>query len=192
MNWPFPALRVCPHPVLMAPLPLQRQQASFLCPPPTTTCSSDYKEERVFLFLFHFGLLHGIEYSSLCCTHGELVYFIHSTGSDLVTQLCLTLCDPVDCSPPASSVHGILQAWIVEWVAMPSFRRSSQPRDWTFMSCIAGRFFNTEPPGKLPVMKGMDAKCADEENQYVAVCTCSSQSLDFSSLPPHPTPCFPL
>ena len=43
-------------------------------------------------------------------------------------------------SPPGSSVHGILQARILEWVAMPSSRRSSQPRDWTWFSCIAGRF----------------------------------------------------
>ena len=44
-------------------------------------------------------------------------------------QLCLTLCDPVDCSPPGSSVHGILQARILEWVAMPSSRESTQPRN---------------------------------------------------------------
>ena len=49
----------------------------------------------------------------------------------LVTKLCLTLCDPMDCSPPASSVHGILQARILEWVAMPFSRGSSWPRDWT-------------------------------------------------------------
>ena len=47
----------------------------------------------------------------------------------LVTQSCLTPCDPVDCSPPGSSVHGILQARILQWVAMPSSRESSQPRD---------------------------------------------------------------
>ena len=44
-------------------------------------------------------------------------------------QLCLTLCDPVDCIPPSSSVHGILQAIILEWVTMDSSRGSSQPRD---------------------------------------------------------------
>ena len=44
-------------------------------------------------------------------------------------QLCSTLCDPMDCSPPGSSVHGILQARMLEWVAMPSSRGSSQPRD---------------------------------------------------------------
>ena len=52
------------------------------------------------------------------------------------------------CSPPGSSVQGILQAKILEWVAMPYSRGSSQPKDQTQVSCTAGRFFTTEPPGK--------------------------------------------
>ena len=48
-----------------------------------------------------------------------------------------TLCHPMDCSPPGSSVHGILQARILQWVAMPSFRGSSWPRDWTRVSCVS-------------------------------------------------------
>ena len=59
-----------------------------------------------------------------------------------MAQSCPTLCDPVDCSPPGSSVHGILQARILEWVAISFSRGSSQPRDWTQVSCIAGRRFN--------------------------------------------------
>ena len=47
----------------------------------------------------------------------------------LVTQLCLALCDPMDCSLPGSSVHGILQARTLEWVAIPFFRGYSQPGD---------------------------------------------------------------
>ena len=47
----------------------------------------------------------------------------------LVAQSCLTHCDPMDCSPPGFSVHGILQARILEWVVMPSSRRSSPPRE---------------------------------------------------------------
>ena len=47
----------------------------------------------------------------------------------LVIQSCLTLCNPSDCSLPDSSVHGIRQARILEWVAIPFFRRSSQPKD---------------------------------------------------------------
>ena len=52
-------------------------------------------------------------------------------------QSCLTLWDPMDCSPPASSVHGILQARKLEWVAMPSCSGSSQTRDWTCVSYVA-------------------------------------------------------
>ena len=58
-------------------------------------------------------------------------------------QSCLTLCDPLGCSPPGSSVHGILQARRLEWVAMPSSRGSSRHKDWIQVSCIAGRFFFT-------------------------------------------------
>ena len=59
----------------------------------------------------------------------------------LFAQSCLTLCNPMDCSPPGSSVCGILQARILEWVAVSFFRGSSQPRDQTQVSRIAGRFF---------------------------------------------------
>ena len=45
-------------------------------------------------------------------------------------QSCLTVCDPMDCSLPGSSVHGILQARILKWIALHSFWGSSQPRDW--------------------------------------------------------------
>ena len=59
----------------------------------------------------------------------------------LVTQLCPTVCDLMDWSPPGSSVHGILQARILEWVAIPFSRGSSWPRGQTWISCTAGRFF---------------------------------------------------
>ena len=59
----------------------------------------------------------------------------------LVFQLCLTLCDPMDCIPPGSSVYGILQWRILEWVAIPFSRGSSWPRNQTQVSCITGRFF---------------------------------------------------
>ena len=54
----------------------------------------------------------------------------------------------MDCSPPGSSVHGILQARILEWVAIPFSRGSCQPRDQTQVSHIAGGFLASEPPGK--------------------------------------------
>ena len=59
----------------------------------------------------------------------------------LVVQLCLTLCNPMDCSLPGSSTYGILQARILEWVAISFSRGSSWPRDQTCISYIKGRFF---------------------------------------------------
>ena len=92
----------------------------------------------------------------LCCQHMKDLYtselffaFLHACS---VAQSCRALCDSVDCSPPGSSVHGILQARIVEWVAMPSSRGSSQPRDRT---CISQHLLHWQvgslplaPPGK--------------------------------------------
>ena len=59
----------------------------------------------------------------------------------LFLQSCPILCDPMNCSFPGSSVHGILQARILEWVAIPFSRGSSHPREQTWVPCIAGRFF---------------------------------------------------
>ena len=67
-----------------------------------------------------------------------------------VTQSCPTLCHPVDCSPPGSPIHGILQARILEWVAISFSRGSSRPRDRTQVSCIAGRHFNLNHQGSKP------------------------------------------
>ena len=58
-----------------------------------------------------------------------------------ITQSCRTLCGPMDCSPPHSSVHGIFQARVLEWVIISFSRRSSWPRDWTRVSHTAGRRF---------------------------------------------------
>ena len=73
----------------------------------------------------------------------------------LVTKLCPTACDLMDCSPPGSSVHGILQARILEWVAISFPRGSSWPRGQTHVSCVShigGEFFTVELPGK-PMME---------------------------------------
>ena len=62
----------------------------------------------------------------------------------LVIRSCLILCNPMDCSPPSSSVHGIFLAKILEWVTISSSRESSRPRDWThvsWFSCIFCNFF---------------------------------------------------
>ena len=60
-----------------------------------------------------------------------------------VAQLCPTLCDPMDCSPPNSSVHEFLQARILKWVTILFSKRSSLLRDQTQISCITGRFFTS-------------------------------------------------
>ena len=78
---------------------------------------------------------------------GQSQYLVHVLCVlCLVVQSCptlsrLTFCDPMDCSPPGSCVHGTLQARILEWVVMPSSRESSQPRDQIQVSNTAGRFF---------------------------------------------------
>ena len=71
------------------------------------------------------------------------------------------------CSPPGSSVHGIFQARILEWVAIPISRGSSPPRDRTWVSCIAGRFF---------------ASCATREAQYMQYHV-SNRQLGYVALP---------
>ena len=76
-----------------------------------------------------------------CVYKGEKVHV-------LVIQSCLTLCNTMDYSSPGSSVHGILQARILEWVAMPFSTGTSLRRDQTRVSCISGRFFTSEPPGR--------------------------------------------
>ena len=93
---------------------------------------------------------------SSCCT-AKWISHTHTRAQSL--QSCLTLSNPINHSPPGSSVPGIFLARILEWVAMPSSRRSSQPRDWTGLFCIAGRLFTTEPMGK-PI------KHLQESNNY--------------------------
>ena len=67
-----------------------------------------------------------------------------------VAQSCLTLCNPMGYSPPGSSVHEIFQARVLEWVAIPFSRGSSWPRDWIWISGIAGRYFTSWATRGLP------------------------------------------
>ena len=70
-----------------------------------------------------------------------VITFLPSSSESKVAQSCLTLCDPMDCSLPGSFIHEILQARILECIAISLSRGSSQPRDLTQVSCVAGRFF---------------------------------------------------
>ena len=90
-------------------------------------------------YYYRWGLWNGtkgknISWGSLSDVPGTML-----SESERVAQSCPTLWHPMDCSPPGSSVHGILQARILGWVAIPFSGGSSQPGDWTPVSCIAGR-----------------------------------------------------
>ena len=78
----------------------------------------------------------------------------------LVAQSCPPLCDHMDCYPTGYSVHGILQARILKWVANPFSRRSLPPRDWTQVTCTAGRFFTiwATREAQKPVAKKKERK----------------------------------
>ena len=82
----------------------------------------------------------------------------------LVPQLCSTLYDIIDCSPPGSSVHGLLQARILEWVAIPFSRGSSWPKDQTQVSCIAGGFFTVWATLTFYRMVNSEQLYANEKN----------------------------
>ena len=74
---------------------------------------------------------------SYCVVLPNTIQWCHVDSLKMVTTEVFFM----DCSLPDSSVHGILQARMLEWVTIPFSSRSSQPRDWTQVSCIAGRFF---------------------------------------------------
>ena len=83
-----------------------------------------------------------------CCMYHDVIPIYYG----LVTKLCPNLWDPVDYSPQGSSVHGISQARILEWVAISCPRRSSRLRDWTLVSCAAGRFLTKWTTREAPFL----------------------------------------
>ena len=93
----------------------------------------DFSVSSVQLFMVSDSLWpHGLQHARLPCL---------SPTPRACSNSCQTLCNPMNCSPPGSSVHGILQARILKWVIIPSSRGSSQLGDQTCVSCIAGGFF---------------------------------------------------
>ena len=89
----------------------------------------------------------------------------------LVAQLCPSVCDPMDCSPPGSSVHGTLQAAILEWVAIPFSRGSFQPRDWTWVFCTTDIFFTiwaTREAHRSEIKSSVKRTCSVSESYYRA------------------------
>ena len=103
-------------------------------------CQSPWTKGRGFLG-FLFFLRPGDRAFFASILFPSLKWYLVLKVKVLVTQSCPTLCNPVDCSLPGFSVHGILQGRILEWVAIFFSRLSSQPRDWTQASYIAGGFF---------------------------------------------------
>ena len=103
---------------------------------------------------FVFNHLHSIPLPPAFTTHlisfsmSMFVWSIIDLWWWLLTKSCPTLCNPMDCSLPGSSVHEISQARILEWVVISFSRGSSWPRDQTWVSCIAGRFFMDWLTGK--------------------------------------------
>ena len=105
----------------------------------------------IYSFNTHFLQLHSVPQCTQGCVCVCVRVCVHVCV--LVTLSCTTVCDPVDYNPPGSSVHGVLQARILEWIAISFSRGSSQPRDQTWMSCMQadslclsqqGRFFMSD------------------------------------------------
>ena len=104
---------------------------------------------------------------------------VFNAATDVVVQAlsCVCLfCDPMDCSPPGSSVHGIFQARIRKWVAISLSRASSWPRDQIPISCVVGRFFTTEPPVKHTAIDDQKA------NWYVQLGCCWNKNFKHVAL----------
>ena len=90
----------------------------------------------------YLNLKNNVEMDDTSITLAQCDFFIILKWSESeVSQSCLTLCNSLDCSLPGSSVNGIFQARVLEWVAIFFSRESSQPRDGSWVSCIAGRHF---------------------------------------------------
>ena len=85
------------------------------------------------------------------------IYFLFTLWSE-VAQSCVTLCSPMDCSLPGSSIHGIFQARVLEWVAISFSSGSPQPRDGIWVSYMQTDALPSEPPGK-PFYSILILKC---------------------------------
>ena len=130
-----------------------------------------------------------------------MYHFLCCCSCCLVAHSCP--CNPMDCNSPGSSIHGILQARILEWIAISLSRGSSWSRDQTRVSCLAGGFFTTESPGKplpfpLPPLISGWAGCSSSVLLfYLYHCTlhyvtaiCMKRSKNVLSQPHEPRGCY--
>ena len=125
-------------------------------------CNQNIGLAETFIWIFSYDVMEKLEVLAnsihVCAlSHTDIRKQVHihtraaaNLSTDAVSLLSHVplFCNPMDCSPRGSSVRGISQVRILEWVAISFSRRSSWPRDRTCVSSIAGRFFTTEPPGK--------------------------------------------
>jgi len=103
-----------------------------------------HREHMCSILIDYLQLGHQVLVTVTMCTM-FLFYTLNKQWKSEVTQSCPTLCNPMDCSLSGSSVPRIFQARVLEWIAISFTRRSSQPRDWTRASLIAGRHFTVWP-----------------------------------------------
>ena len=124
--------------------------------------------------------------SCVSCISRQIRYHKRHLGNPLymerkkeheVTQSCLTLCNPMDCSLPGSSLHGILQARILEWVAIPLSRGSSWSRDRSWVSRIAGRCFNLWATREALTSQRWDNKTMKKEVALLTSCLTATTHL---------------
>ena len=131
-SWSISHQSLTPTPVssIMSPLAPAQQANTFII----------FYKRKLFFFVLtspsNYWTVNYLLFLFPMCTHAKLL------------QSCPTLCNSMDYSLPGSSVHGIFQARILEWIAISFSRGSSWPRDLTQVSCLASGFFTTEPLGK--------------------------------------------
>ena len=104
---------------------------------PFSSCLQSFPASGLYFNKVQFPRYKRLSYSSLSSVLGVLHSLSHGADYSCWAQSYAALCDPIDCSPPGSSVHGILQARILKWVAISHSRGSSQPRDWSCVSCVS-------------------------------------------------------
>ena len=125
----------------------------------------------------HLGIIFRVQmwhiyniFSILLCIVNVCMNIHLYTHACVCDQSCLILCDPLDCSLPGSSIHGIFQARTRQWAAISTSRRSFQPRDQmhiSYISCCTGRVFPTVPPGTLCVNSAIKTKqCHSQRNEW--------------------------
>ena len=126
-----------------------------------------YEPDVLYLELLRVIWLLLFKYYLSNCLKFLLVYQCQLCLSMCFVLSCVQLCDPMDCNLPGSSVDGIYQARILEWIPISFSQGSSQPRDWTrvsYVSCIAGRFLSLQSSTCWAIRKAL----------YMFVCCCCS------------------